>query len=372
MLSPRHIVTPLLPAACIHTRYDECADPYRAHDPYRAAAPAAAYAAPAAGTAAYAAPAAYGAATDQTAAAAAAAGGQQLMYILQDGVLKPLTVMYQQQGAAAAPQVVPGYGTTSGAQAAYTTATTSTAAPTSAGGTAAVLYQQPAAATYTYAAAPTAAPASAGTGTDAAGTAAASAGGWVGAVQQLVGQVATSSAPLTVGSYPAAATVSLTGLGYMCGLTCRGLLMFHHHMLPWTQQTSCIWSSGSVGGLNSLGLTWVMQHDSSRVLQPVMDMQCITPYFCFSCWIKWLAYHRVVCHAGPDSSAVHCASRHTVRTVHLPSAVKHCMPVMMQDVTCQVRQGYRQGRLLQTAVCKAMLTCWQHQQQPTAAKALRT
>lgn len=186
--------THLLPAVLLTPRYEDygaaaAAAPYG----YAAAAPAApAYPAPAPAASAYAAPAAgyAAAAPDPNAAAlaAAAAGGQQ-MYILQDGVLKPLTVMYQQPAAApAAPpagaaagqalQGLAGYGAPP-AQPAYgaPAAAVAPAAPSSTGAPGgAVLYQQPGGA-YTYAAAPAA--------DAAAAQATVAAGGWVGAVQQL-------------------------------------------------------------------------------------------------------------------------------------------------------------------------------------------
>jgi hypothetical protein len=191
-----------------YDEYGAQADPYRAHDPYARAAPASApY-----GTA----QAPYSTAADPSAAAAAAASAQglsvaaqqpQMMYILQDGVLKPLAVTYQQAVPAAAPgaaaaQVVPGI-------AGYAAAPAAAAAPTSTGGTT-VLYQQAGAAggaTYAYAA--PAQPAAAGAPADAAGAAPS----WMGAVQQLMaGQVAASSAPLTVGAYPGAAATYTTGV----------------------------------------------------------------------------------------------------------------------------------------------------------------
>ncbi|WIA11677.1 hypothetical protein OEZ85_011775 [Tetradesmus obliquus] len=181
-------------------------DPYRPHDPYARAAPAAAPYATA--------QAPYSTAADPSAAAAAAASAQgmavaaqqpQMMYILQDGVLKPLAVTYQQAVPAAAPgaaaaQVMPGLAGYAAAPAA--------AAPTSTGGTT-VLYQQAGAAggaTYAYAA-PAQQPGAPAAGADASGAAPS----WMGAVQQLMaGQVAASSAPLTVGAYPGAAAATYT------------------------------------------------------------------------------------------------------------------------------------------------------------------
>lgn len=151
-------------------RYDSYAPPaaYPPADPYRAstAVAAAPYAVPAA--AAPAAASAYQAAdTTAAAAPAAAAGGQQMMYILQDGVLKPLTVMYQQGATAATPTAT--YGTATAPQAvaqttvlpagyaaapAATYGTAQQAAPASTGAAGATMYQQAATTAgtqYTYA-----------------------------------------------------------------------------------------------------------------------------------------------------------------------------------------------------------------------------
>lgn len=117
-------------------RYDGYAPPaaYQAADPYRApsqgaTAPYTTPAAPAAAAATY-----QAADTAAAAAAPAAAGGQQMMYILQDGVLKPLTVMYQQGAttAAGAAPAAAGYGTATAAGYSTTTAAgygTATATP---------------------------------------------------------------------------------------------------------------------------------------------------------------------------------------------------------------------------------------------------
>lgn len=140
------------------------------------------------------------------------------MYILQDGVLKPLTVMYQQGAttagaAAAAPAATATYGTAAPAvQTAVTYATPATAygtaaapaAPSSTGGTTtAAMYQQAATtagtAQYTYAV----------PGTDASG-----AQTWT--VQQVGGQVAAAtSAPLATA--PATYT---TAAGYGVSVSC--------------------------------------------------------------------------------------------------------------------------------------------------------
>lgn len=125
-----------------------------------------------------------------------------MMYILQDGVLKPLTVMYQgasTAGAAAAPAAAATYGTA--AQPAVQTvsyAQYGTAAPAGPSSTGATTYQQAATtagtAQYTYAV-----PSS-----DASG-----AQGWT--MQQLGGQVAAAtSAPLATA--PATYTTA-TGYG---------------------------------------------------------------------------------------------------------------------------------------------------------------